>query len=345
MMGPRPDRLEWPGSADRTSSTSRLHTGNPYPRLSNLCALRGTNLTARISVAFASILLLCMPLLGGLAHAPNDDAGTGADAPDDPRQAFNFTPGSYVGNLTPGSYQDDHDEYESYEDADVTRDADWYRAESNVDTPLACTDVTFTPDEKPHNETRVHLNQPDLYRAWINTTTSPPGTTLAMVGPGASDATMGLTALDPPRVTSYAFEFDTLTLDEAAGASQENAVPGSCFGDTIDVQEEHDWTFDAEEGDFLFLSFGTGLDRPDELRLTAPNGTTVGSITSGDDIALGAATLDEAGTWTLTAEGGSTDLLTISTTSSDYLVGFTLLDGPDDDDDKSPCRPHCMVIG
>ncbi len=307
-------------------------------------------MTRRTITILIAITILGAPLIGALSNTPHDDAGTGEDAPDDPDRALNLTPGSYIGNLTPGYHANEEEEdHESYDHDNVTRDQDWYRAVYEEETPIACTEVHFSTDDKPHNETRTHLNQPALDRAWINATTNATGTTLAMAGPDATGAVFGLKALDPPRVTPYTLEFNVTTLQQAEGAGHEETVPGPCFGDALTPGDVHTWDFEAQEGDFLFLSFGTEQDRTDWLTLTAPNGTQAGSITSEDDIGLGAKTLNATGTWTLTAE--APPIIALLSGQSNYLIGFTLLSeiaiaGPNDDDDdedpRRPCRPHCM---
>lgn len=297
-------------------------------------------MVVRIRVIALALILAGAPLLGALAHAPSNDAGTGQDAPDRPENAINVAPDVHVGNLTPGSYEDDHhDDVNTYEDESITRDADWYRVNASGETEqLACTEVYFEPDEKPHNETRIHLHEPSLPDAEPNTTTTTSGTTLAHVGPSPSGTLAGLTALDPPRVTEYSFEITVTTLDEAGGAGALDEIPGPCFGGNLEDHEVHEWTFHAEAGEMLYVSYGTERVRTDELVLEAPDGSEIGSILSGDEIAIGAEVLEETGNYTLSAQAGNTGLLT--TASSDYLVGFNLVD-PEEEEEEN-CTPHCM---
>lgn len=301
-------------------------------------------MAVRSRVLALALVLIVSPMLGALAHSPNDDAGTGEDAPDRPRDAVNVSPGSYVGNLTPGVSGDGHhDDYDTYDNDNITRDRDWYRVNASDETEqLACTQASFTPDDKPKNDTRVAIREPSLEAAQLNaTTTNGTTTTLAHVGPSPSGTQLGLTALDPPRVTEYTFEAEVTTLDEAGGAGASDEIPGVCFGGNVEDNEIHEWTFEAQAGDFLYVSFGTELARMDELTLEAPNGTDLGSIVSDDEIAIGAETLPDTGNYTLSLEAGDTGLLT--TASSDYLIGFNLLDDPEEEEGEG-CSPHCMDV-
>lgn len=305
----------------------------------------GTNVAARVRVLALAVLLTTVPMLGALAHTPHDDAGSGEDAPDDRSEAMNVTPGSFVGNLTPGA-DDHHDQYESYEDNNITKDHDWYRVNTTEDADEpSCTRADYAPDNKPHNDTKVRLEQPALPDAEINTTATT-GETLSLVGPSSSGALVGLSQLDPPRVTAYDVEIEVTTLSdiEETGGSGGTAdtIPGPCFGGTLEDMEIHDWTFEAEEGQVLWVSFGTELDRLDDLVLEAPNGTEIGSITSGDDIAIGGAELPQTGNYTLSAEGGDSGLFT--TTSSTYITSFTLYDPEEEEEEGQHCDPHCMKI-
>jgi hypothetical protein len=284
-------------------------------------------------------------MLGALAHSPSDDAGSGEDASDRPAQAFNVSPGTYVGNLTPGSYEDDLDDYDSYADDNITKDVDWYRANATGET-TTCTSATFSLDDEPNNETRVHIREPALDSARLNTTTTSTGQTLAMVGPSPQDTQIGLTAQTPPRVTQYDLSIDVLRLqnveNDGGSGGTADRIPGPCFGGELEDMETHEWTFEAQEGELLFVSIGTELTRADDLALVAPNGTEVGSITSEGDIALGAAMLDQDGNWTLRADGGDSGLL--MTTASTYVVSFSIVD-PDPEEEEDPCDPHCMSTG
>jgi hypothetical protein len=300
-------------------------------------------LTVRHRAALLALVLVSSPMLVALAQAPGDDAGTGQDAPGQPGNAVNLTPGAYVGNLTPGSEEDDLDAYDSYVDDNVSEDQDWYRVNASQPGPIACTSVRLAPDDEPHNETRVHVREPALDQARLNATTNATGTTLAHVGPSPSGTLAGVSHVDPPRVTQYDLELEVTRLGEATDAGSQGKVPGACFGDTLEDEETQGWTFDAEEGDLLYVSFGTEIARSDDLVLTAPNGTEIGAITSEDGIAIGAHTIDAPGEWTLTADAGDTGLLT--TASSDYVASFNLLEDPDpeEEEEKEPCQPHCMV--
>lgn len=291
-----------------------------------------------------AIVLVTAPLMGVLAHTPTDDAASGQDAPDDVDEAMNVSPGSYVGNLTPGSSEDEthHDDYDSYEDDNITRDGDWYRTNASMDDDqLSCTEASFAPDEKPHNETEIHLHEPSLEAAEPNTTTSA-GATLAHVGPSTSNTRVGLTAMDPPRVTEYEFDVDVLPISEAGGAGSYDEIPGPCFGGNLEDNEVHEWTFHAEAGEMVYVSLGTELPRADDLVLEAPNGTQLGSITSGDDIAIGAQVLEVTGNYTLSLQAGGEGLF-LTTSTSDYLVGFSPIDDPgEEEEEEEPCSPHCM---
>lgn len=296
----------------------------------------------RIRLIAVVLLLLSAPLVSVLAHSPGDDAGSGQDAPDDPDSAMIVAPGAYIGNLTPGSHQDDLTNYDSYKEDNITKDTDWYEVYSSQDEQAACTSVSFAPDEKPHNETRVHLRQGAL-DIQLNETTTTEGTMLAMVGPSPSGAVAGLTALDPPRVTEYDFEINVTTLGDVSNGMLDDPVevPSPCFGNTLKDDDSHEWTFEGEEGDFLFVTFGTETSRMDDLVLVRPDGSEVGDITSGDDVAIGAATLDATGTWTIDLQSPGGDLLQ-STADSDYLIGFNLFDDPEEEEGKHGCRPSCF---
>lgn len=332
-------------------------------------------------------------MLGALAETHHDDAGSGGDAPDRPADALNVSPGPYVGNLTPGSVEDDgsegddddrderddraeerrgdradeadrhdrkddrhsDDEEDRSEGDDDDRDegddeaerdggeaspdADWYRVNaSDGRDGLACTSAFVEVHEGPPDETRVHLREPAI-DVQLNATPDSDGVTLAHVGPDPSGTLVGLTALDPPRVIEYGVEIDVTTIDEVGGAGDEDEVPGPCFGGTLADGAAHEWTFHGEAGDLLHTSVGTELPRTDELVLEGPNGTELGSITSGDDIAIGAAELPETGNYTLSLQADSTE--TLSTSSSTYIVGFTLAD-PEEEEEPG-CSPHCMA--
>lgn len=297
-------------------------------------------MVVRSRVLALALVLVAAPMLGALAHTPHDDAGAGADAPDRPADALNVSPGSHVGNLTPGVDGDGHhDDYDTYENDSIEKDADWYRTNASDETEqIACTQASFAPDETPHNETRVHIREPSLEAAQLNETTTTEGTTLAHVGPSPSGTLAGLTHLDPPRVTEYTLDVEVTTLDEASGAGASDEIPGPCFGGNVEDNEIHEWTFEAEEGDLLYVSLGTELARMDELSLEAPNGSDLGSIISDDEIVIGAETLPDTGNYTLSLEAGDTGLLT--TASSDYLIGFNLVDDPEEG--ENGCRPNCM---
>lgn len=292
-----------------------------------------------LALAFA---LTTIPIMGALAHTPHDDAGTHRDAPDDPDRALALAPGAYVGNLTPGAAPGHHDDYNTYENDSVEDDADWYRTNSSEDATLACTSASYSPDEKPHNETRVHIREPQLDHARLNTTTNDT-TTLAHVGPSASGTLLGLSHLDPPRVTEYELDVNVTTLAEVGAADTAAEVPGPCFGGNLEDGEVQEWTFEAEEGEFLYASIGTELDRMDDLVLEAPNGSEIGSITSGEDVAIGAHTFEETGTYTLSAQGGDSGFLT--TTSSNFIVGFNVIEinDPEEEEEEPPCSPNCMA--
>lgn len=286
-----------------------------------------------------AILLVSMPMLGALADGPSNDAGTGEDAPDRAQDAIDVVPGNYTGNLTPSSHGEDHESYDSYENDDVTRDADWFRVDpaTSSDQP-ACTSATYIPDEDADNETRVHLRHPGLDSFDVNTTTTAGGTTLSVVGANASGALAGLSAIGPPRVTGYTLGIDVLTLGEASGAGPHDEVPGHCFGGELADWETHEWTFEGEEGQVLYLTFATELSRVDDLELEAPNGSLVGSIGSGEDVAIGSTVFDQTGTYTLSAD--ASDMGVLTTHTSDYIVGFSIFDP--EEEEKDPCRPHCM---
>lgn len=300
-------------------------------------------MAARVRVLTLALLLTTVPILGALAHTPHDDAGSGQDAPDERSNAVNVRPGPFVGNLTPGA-SDHHDEADSYEGNNITKDHDWYRVNTTEDAEEpSCTRADYALDNKPNNETKIRLEQPALSNAEINSTVNHTET-LSMVGPSSSGALVGLSQLDPPRVTEYYVETQVTTLSDIqeSGGSGGTAdtIPGPCFGGTLEDMEIHEWTFHAEEGEILWVSFGTELERMDDLVLVSPNGTEIGAITSGDDIALGGAVLPDTGNYTLSAEAGDGGMFT--TTSSTYIASFAMLD-PEEEEEEDPCTPHCMT--
>jgi len=256
---------------------------------------------------------------------------------------MNARPGSFVGNLTPGSYEDDHhDDYSSYEDDNITRDHDWYRVNTSEDAQEpSCTRADYTFDNKPKNHTRIHLEQPALDEAHIDRVVTG-GATMAMVGPSASGALVGLSSADTPRVTGYEVSTNVTTLSDiqetGGSGGTADTIPAPCFGGTLEDWEVHEWTFEANAGEVLWVTLGTEKARTDDLVLEAPDGTEIGSITSEDEVAIGGAVLDEAGNYTISAEAGDSGLLT--TTSSTYIAGF-MLEGPEEEE-EDPCSPNCM---
>lgn len=278
----------------------------------------------------ASLLLLSAPVAGLVADVLDDDAGSGADAPDDPANASPVEPRALAGNLTP-------DETAPY-------DADWYEVQAGSGGgPLSCTQARFNTS----SYARVHLREPDVEDATANATIEGEAS-LGLVGPDGSGALAGLEALGPPTRIPYDVDVDVFTASQAASTQPTRdpngtfRVPGPCFGDEVGGDAGPDaWSFEANDTEVAVLTFGTERARVDRLELVRPDGTVAARLASGADVAVERVALDQNGTWEVQVR--TPDAATHAEAA--YLVGASVAADPEEEEEESrACRPHCMAF-
>lgn len=297
--------------------------------------------SARIPILIA--LLLMVSSMGALGIVTGNDAGSGSDAPDNRDRALGLEPGVYYGNLTPAP--------------DRTRDVDWYAAEQPSDdledsstkwgtprtTSLSCTLVNAT-SPRP---VEVLVEEPAVPDAKVDTTVG--GTdnaSIGLVGPAYSDALVGVVAPEPGTIASYRFELDRTSLSEIPSAGVDPAptspkpIPSPCFGDDIAEGDTRDgWTFSADEDERALITFASEGDRADQLSLRDPHDQVAERVSSSGSIQVTEVDLDRGGTWQIDVEASQSNAEAQQT----YVIGISILDDPEEEEEeKSPCRPHCM---
>ncbi len=226
----------------------------------------------------------------------------------------------------------------TYNGTITTADDDWYRLDIEEDHTVClrvivhgdiASTVTLSPDSQLDPAVSRNME---------------PGKVLdmAMAVEPTDTAFLGIEASSLLDTGDYTFELQAFTVfelpwdeggDGDAGDDPDGATPlpricqaGHLFpkkGDTADV-----YSFEIGEDKHLGLSLIQVGSTPLELELISPVGEVVASITDGEfeDV-----TIEEAGTWYLSFQTGSTD------DPVAYIGGVTI-NGPE----PPPCKPTCI---
>lgn len=289
-----------------------------------------------------------------LALAPAAGAGLGTslvhpfeDASDDRSEPTELQEtGTYEGDLFPPG------------------DEDWYRlvpeAVSSPGRPT-CVEVAFAG----HANARANLTTPHGEDHYVEANLTPDKpVSMGLATQGFDGSTFGLHPFEPLRsLGPYEFTVRTEQIggpsaeDGGLDGSDSDTTPGPCIEERLEEDGELTIDFHASEGDRLTLSLASPTGEPVSIALEDPEGEPRGEIgPPSTDSAVLHETIDESGTWTLSASNE------MATSSTSFLVGLSLADDCQmfcsfvfaddecdeddedecDDEDARPCQPNCM---
>lgn len=287
-----------------------------------------------VAVAF---LLLTVPASLVVGSSGSDDASSGTDAPDRYDRALGLeTVGTYSGELSPDG------------------DADWYKLSGvnvSISDTEACATVTVTGD---HGLAEVNVTVEGSGNVSAEDTFNPDIDPEFGLASGAYDrAVIGLRPFDGDDSTGpYDLTVDVLELDELDGDGSSGSdapaldssgdpvtIPGACFGGELADGDTSDaYAIEASQGQaFAFNLAGKGSEVLD-VTLVDPDGVEHGPFSGDDGSTVHRVSVDTTGTWTFEAAGPGDK-------SIPYIVGLSLIDDPEEEEDERNCQPYCFMTG